>query len=202
MSSGSGVAARLIQLADYAEPVAGSFIPMLREAIGRARSRGWEGEAIFTPLARDQPWLDDLHADEIAVRFAASGARSDLASCLETALAESELPTLLHTNFTDFDLLALAAARRRPGTAVIWHLHTSLRSGLKPALRNAIKFGLGRRRVSRVLCASSEIAASARRRGLPRSKLVVLPEAIEPDTERSGEALVELYERVLRELDR
>jgi hypothetical protein len=199
MSPGSGAPARLIWLADYAEPDAGTFIPMLRRAVALVRPRGWEAEAIFTPIATDQAWLDDLGGDGISLRFCPPGSRSELASWLEGVLAESGSPTLLHTNFTDFDLPALAAARRRPRTPVIWHLHTSLGEGLRLALRNAVKFRFAGRRVSRVLCASSEIATAARRRGLPRKKLVVLPERIEPGLEGWDETVLDLYERALGE---
>jgi len=191
------VSPRLIQLADYAEPHAGTFVPMLREAVSLVRSRGWEAEAIFTPLAVDQPWLDDLRRDAIPVRFAATGARPDLAAIVEDALDESEEPTLLHTNFTDFDLPALEAARRRDRTAVIWHLHTPFGRGLKQALRNAAKFALARRGVSRVICPSPEIARSARMRGLPRNKLVVVPAQIEPDRQRWDEVVLGVYEQAL-----
>jgi hypothetical protein len=194
----NSTAMRLIQLADYAEPDAGRFIPMLRETIGLARSRGWEAEVVFTPLARDQGWLDGLREDAIPVRFTASGSRSDLASMVETVLEESQSPTLLHTNFTDFDLPALAAARRRPGTAVIWHLHTPLGEGPRAALRNAVKFALARRGVSRVICATPEIARSARLRGLQRQKLVLLGEEIEPDRESWDRVVLGLYEQALR----
>ena len=69
---------------------------------------------------------------------------------------------------------------------------------MRAALRNAIKFALARRGVSRVICATPEIARSARLRGLPRQKLVVLGEEIEPDRESWDWVVLGLYEQASR----
>ena len=164
---------RVVHLARYGGPYAGSFVAMVRAVAAACARRGWDCEAVFDPQARDRDWYPELSA-ELPVRTG----RGD-AGFVADLLAESAGPTLLHTHFTGFDLPALTAARRRPQTAVVWHLHTRLDSGPVAAARNALKFGVLGRRVDRIVCAGPGIAAVARRR-LAR-RVEVLPNAIDAD---------------------
>lgn len=170
---------RVVHLALYAGPYPGSFIAMLRAAHAEAERRGWRSEAVFDPVARDRPWYAEL-GGEMPVRLSPEGAgRRDLAQFIRALLAEDDGPTVLHTHFTGFDLAAAAAARGRPRTAVVWHLHTRLDPGPRVALRNAIKFGVLSRGVQRIVAVGPDIAAAARRRLAPRGRLEMLENAIE-----------------------
>ena len=167
---------RVIHLARYAGPYPGSFVAMLRAAAAACDRRGWRTEAVFDPVAADRPWYADL-AREMPVRV---GERD--AAFVRSVLGEDDGPAILHTHFTGFDLAAAAAARRRPDTAVVWHLHTRLDPGLRAVARNVVKFAVIGRRVGRIVAAGPEVAAAARRRLAPRSRLEVLDNAI--DTSR------------------
>jgi glycosyltransferase involved in cell wall biosynthesis len=164
---------RVIHLARYAGPYPGSFIAMLRAAASACERRGWRTEAVFDPVAADRPWYGDL-AREMPVRV---GSRD--AEFVRAVLDEDEGPAILHTHFTGFDLAAASAARGRPGTAVVWHLHTRLEPGPRAFARNVVKFALIGRRVSRIVCAGPEVGAAARGRCVPRSRLEVLDNAID-----------------------
>lgn len=173
---------RLVHLAGYGGPYAGSFIPMLRAVMRAARRRGWSGELVFGPAARGRGWLQELREDEIPVRIAPTASRSELSRMVGSILAASDEPTVLHTHFTTFDVPALRAARRRSATAVFWHIHTPHGTGLGVRARNLFKYAVLGRQVDRILCVSAEVAATVRARGGPRDRLVVAPNAI--DTER------------------
>jgi glycosyltransferase involved in cell wall biosynthesis len=149
---------------------------MLRAAAAACERRGWRTEAVFDPVAADRPWYAEL-GREMPVRVG----RRD-ADFVRSVLREDDGATILHTHFTGFDMAAAAAARGRPDTAVVWHLHTRLDPGVRAAFRNALKFAVAGRRVSRIVSAGPEVAAAARRRLAPRSRLEVLDNAI--DTSR------------------
>jgi glycosyltransferase involved in cell wall biosynthesis len=172
---------RVIHLARYAGPYPGSFIAMLRAAAAECERRGWRTEAVFDPIAAGHPWYAEL-GREMPVRVSPEGAdRGALTAFVRSLLAEENGPVILHTHFSGFDLATAAAARGRPDSTVVWHLHTRLDPGLRVALRNALKFRVLGRGV-RIVAAGSEVAAVARRRLAPRRRLDVLDNAI--DTSR------------------
>src|SRR4051794_6566716 len=164
---------RVIHLARYAGPYPGSFIAMLPAAASACEGRGWRTEAVFDPVAADRPWYAEL-SREMPVRVG----RRD-ADFVRSMLDEEDGPAILHTHFTGFDLAAVRAARGRPGTTVVWHLHTRLDPGPLAFARNVVKFALIGRRVGRIVCAGPEVAAAARSRLAPRSRLEVLDNAID-----------------------
>jgi D-inositol-3-phosphate glycosyltransferase len=154
---------------------------MLRAVARAARGRDWTCELVFGPAARARPWLDELCADGIPFRLAGSHSRTGLTRLVASVLDESDEPTVLHTHFTTFDIASVLAARGRPGTAVIWHVHTP--HGSSPGLwaRNVFKYAVLGRRVARILCVSSELADVVMRRGGPRGRTEHLPNAVDVD---------------------
>lgn len=172
---------RVIHLADFGGPYAGSFIPMLRAYIRAAQARGWQAEVVFAPIARGRAWLPELESHGIRVRFAPATSRRQVSRWLRQLLAESDSPTVLHTHFTAFDVPAVTAARKRPATAVFWHIHSVARPELPATARNILKYSVFGRRVEAVLCVSPHIAESVKRRLAPRQKVMVFPNLIDID---------------------
>lgn len=170
---------RVIVLADYGGPYAGSFIPMMRAAVAAARSRGWATELVFSEDGSDKDWLRDLRDDGLAVRVAPDGTDLEHYRWLRGLLAESPGPTILHTHFSRFDVPAVMAARCRPGTAVIWHFHSPQPRDLRSRVRQVVKCGVIGIGTFRILCVEPGIAAAVRRRLAPRGAVVVVPNAIE-----------------------
>jgi glycosyltransferase involved in cell wall biosynthesis len=164
---------RLLHLAGYYGPYRGSFVPMLEAVAASAAALGWECELVFPEDVRGRAWVPEL-ASKATVRFLAPRRRP-----LAELLAEHDGPAILHTHFTAFDVPAVLAAGSRP---VFWHLHS--RPVDRPAVvaRNVVKYAAFGRRVERIICVGAGILDAARRRGAPRSKLVLLPNAI--DTHR------------------
>lgn len=173
---------RILQLADYGGPYAGSFVPMLRAAAAEGRRRGHETEIVFTPVARDRPWLDELHADAISVTFASGRGRRDLASAVAAVLPAGSEPAVLHSHFTAFDLASRSVGRRRAATAVVWHVHTPLRADARGRTANVVKYSLLGRGVDRIVAVAPHIATAVRRRGAPADRVTALANAV--DVER------------------
>jgi glycosyltransferase involved in cell wall biosynthesis len=173
---------RLVHLAGYDGPYAGSFIPMVRAALRAARAEGWEVEAAFTASARGRPWLEDLERDGVPWRIAPAAGRRGLAQWVSDLLAEDPQLTVLHTHFTAFDLPAVVAARkRRETTRVVWHVHSRLAPGGRGSARAALKNIAFGRFPRRILCVAPDIAHGMRRRLAPRSTTRFLANAV--DTE-------------------
>ena len=159
---------------------------MLRAVARAARARAWTSELVFGAAAQDRPWLDELREDTIPFRVAKPESRIGLTRLVESMLKESSEPTVLHTHFTTFDVAAVLAARDRPATAVLGHVHTPHSSGAAMWARNAFKYAVLGRRVERILCVSSDLAEVVVRRGAPRDRVEHLPNAV--DVERFAPA--------------
>jgi glycosyltransferase involved in cell wall biosynthesis len=172
---------RLVHLAGYGGPYAGSFIPMLRAVMAAGRRRGWSCEAVFGPAARDQGWLAELGQDGILVRLAPSGSRADVSATVSALLAENDSSTILHTHFTAFDIPCARHASRRTATAVFWHVHTPHGGSLRLRARNRVKYTVFGRRVDQILCVSAELADLVVARGAPRNRVVYVPNAIDAE---------------------
>jgi glycosyltransferase involved in cell wall biosynthesis len=150
---------RLVHLAAYDGPYPGSSIPMIRAALLEARRLGWHGEAVFAETARGRDWLASFAEDGIPVRIVERGSRSEMTRQLRALLDERPNgPTVLHTHFTAYDVPAVQAARGRPDTSVVWHLHTPPNGTLATALRSRVKFSLYGRNVAAILCVAPHMA--------------------------------------------
>lgn len=168
---------RLIHLADYGGAYPGSFIPMVRAVLDGGRRRGWEVQAVFTDVARERAWLQELREEGLACRTVPSG-RAAVARTVDE-LAASDEETILHTHFTAFDLAAARAARRHRHVLAYWHLHSALRAGPWWWVRNAAKLRLLSRGVEEMLCVAPNILEQARARLAPAERLALVPNAID-----------------------
>jgi len=174
----SGV--RLVHLAGYTGPYAGSFIPMLCSILGAARERGWATEAVFVEPVRGRGWLEELDRHGLSYRFAQTDSRTALSREIRSLVLERGERTILHTHFTTFDVAAATAkADRRP--LVYWHIHSRAQPELRVRIRNAIKYAIIGRSVQRILCVAPDIAAAVRRRGGGSSKVTFWPNAMDLD---------------------
>lgn len=170
---------RLVHLAHYPAPYPGSFVPMLRSVLGAARARGWDVEAVLGGDSRGCEWIADLEQGGIPVRLVELGSRLRLRRELVSLLSESRAPTILHTHFTSFDVPAALAAVRRPGAAVVWHLHSPARTDPVGRLRGVARSALVGRLVDRILCVAPDRAAAAVAQGAPQDRVQFFPNAID-----------------------
>jgi glycosyltransferase involved in cell wall biosynthesis len=162
---------RLVHLAGYGGPYPGSFIPMLRAIMRAGRERGFEPEAVFTPISRTRGWLAELEEDGIPYRFSPEDAsRTALTSWMRALLAERDVPTVLHTHFTSFDIAAAVAGGKRSRTRVIWHVHTPHLKGAPAFARNVLKYAVFGRRADQILCVSPGLVETTVRAGASRDE--------------------------------
>ncbi len=169
---------RLIQLCNFANPQAGSFVPMVASVVEFARERGWEAEAIFSRPAEGADWLAELRERGIVHRSAPAGSRWELVRWARALAKEHHEHTIVHTHFTRYDLPVAVAAQ--PGDLdVVWHEHTALSSRPQMVSRNAIKFAVGGRRVAAILCPAPDLAEAVIRRGAPEDRVRFVPNAID-----------------------
>lgn len=170
---------RIVHLAGYSAPYGSSFVYMARAVLRGALRRGWTAEMVFEQEAEGFPWIAEVEADGIRVRFMPVQSRRRLRLLIDAMLDESEAPTLLHTHYTVFDIASALAGGRRAHVAVVWHLRTRLVPGWKAKLRNRPKFGLVARRVDRIFGNAPDMVAEAIARGAPAARTEFLPNPID-----------------------
>jgi glycosyltransferase involved in cell wall biosynthesis len=168
-------------LADYGAPYPGSFIPSMRALADELGRRGWRVCFGFPAAADGRPWLEALREEgrEVAIAPTAEGDAA-LSDWIGGLLGAAPGPAVLHTHFTAFELPALAAAKRRPQTSLIWHVHTYL--GRRPPSRLArqlVKYGWLARRVDRIVCVGAATAHEIRLRGARADRVVVIRNGID-----------------------
>lgn len=168
---------RLIHVAAYGGAYPGSFIPMVRSVLDAGRQQGWNVEAIFSEVARDRAWLDELRHEGFACRLAPVGRRAR--AHLARQLVNGAGPLILHTHFASFDVPAVTAACRRNNVIVYWHKHGGLCSDAQSQLRNTIKLGLLGRAVEEILCVAPNVLNDARACRAPHDRLALVPNAID-----------------------
>jgi glycosyltransferase involved in cell wall biosynthesis len=188
---------RLVHLADYGGPYAGSFVYMLRTVLLAARSRGWEAEAVFGTVAKDRPWLPVLRDEGIPVSFVAPRPREEARAALEPLFGSAPGPMIVHTHFTGFDIPAAQVIGRRAETGLVWHNHMGVSRNPRVVASNVLKYALFGNRVDQILCAAPDAVDAAKRRGAPRKRIRFLPNGI--DTTRFP--LISMDERAAARAD-
>jgi glycosyltransferase involved in cell wall biosynthesis len=150
---------------------------MVRSVLHAGRQRGWNVEAIFSEVAHDRTWLEELRNEGFVCRLAPTGHRAR--AHVARQLATGAEPLILHTHFASFDMPAVAAARHRDNVIVYWHKHGGLRSNAQSRLRNTIKLGLLSRGVEEILCVAPNVLDDARACHAPHGRLALVPNAID-----------------------
>jgi glycosyltransferase involved in cell wall biosynthesis len=191
---------RLVHLADYTGSYSGSFIPMLLAVAAAARDRGWSVELVFSEFPHEKPWLAEIEGAGISHRIidvgprtgigrwaawlAAEGTwglwRGRLTREVAALLSESTAPTILHANFSAFDVAAAHAARRTPSAHVVWHEHSMRRPGWKPKLGGIVNYRVFGRHVEEILCVGPDLTTLVK--GLrPAPRVRFFPNAIDAE---------------------
>jgi glycosyltransferase involved in cell wall biosynthesis len=173
-------AVRILHVADYGGPYTGSFVPLLRTAIARARAEGFEVEAIFGEDVRGRAWLAELEADGVPIGFIPRGRRAARLRLTER-LAHLDGTVILQSHFSNFDVPCVLAAARRGRAFVVWHEHSELSADAGIVMRNVARFLVLGRRVDRFLCVAPHIARQIVSRGARRDRVMFLPNPVDAD---------------------
>jgi glycosyltransferase involved in cell wall biosynthesis len=153
---------------------------MVRAISEAAARRGWKAELGFPPQAEGRPWFEQLRSDSPAVvRTVPNDPRRQTAGRIRSKLDERPGPVLLHTHFTRYDVAAVLAARGRPDTAVLWHIHTPFYKSLRRRLQSAVKFRLFGRSVAEILASGPDPARGAIAAGASRERVEIVGNGIE-----------------------
>lgn len=171
---------RVVQIAEFDRPHAGSFVPVLDGLLRIAAERGWRTEVVLPEAAGRASWSATL-AEHSRLRLAPERAltsRRLRARWLAEQLRDEPGPTVLHTHFTSWDVAALLAARGRGDDAVFWHIHSALPKTPAMAVRGVVKFGLLGRGVAGILCPAPNIALGVKQWLAPRGRVHFVPSAL------------------------
>jgi glycosyltransferase involved in cell wall biosynthesis len=170
---------RIVHLADYGGPYAGSFIPMLRAAVVEAADRGHVSHVVFTPVAIGRPWLSELASTAAVVGFARSTSGRDLRAAVRARLPPDGEAVILHSSFTAFDMPAVRVAWRRRRAGVIWHVQSRIAPDARIRVANSVKYGLFGRLVAEILCVAPDVELAVRSRFGPAARTVLVPNAVD-----------------------
>jgi glycosyltransferase involved in cell wall biosynthesis len=170
-----------MQLAGYDGPYGGSFLPMLRSVAEAARARGWGSDLVLPEAARERDWAAELEDGHTRVTFTPGERGGQMDRVISELAGGAEGPAVLHSHFSLYDVASARAARARPRTAFVWHVHSRAEPSRAAFVRNQVKFRWLGRGIARVLCVAPNIRDSALGRGAPRDRTELWPNAIDVD---------------------
>lgn len=178
---------RVVHLAAYGGPYAGSFIPMVLAARAAAAMAGASFEAVFSQGSGTRPWFSGLRERGVEVQEALPMELRARTGWLTQFVRARDERILLHTHFSEWDLPAALVSMRDPSAQAIWHLHSTLVESFRARARNAIRFGLFGHLASRILCVSPGIREQALARLAPRRRTQLFMNGIDTDNFRPRE---------------
>lgn len=163
---------RVLHLASYGNPAAGSFVPMIEALAQRLRARG-DTFALVVPDVPGAAWHARVRAAGVDVHVA-SGARA------AAAFARAWRPDVAHVHFFGWEP-AVTLALATSGARVFWHAHsTSVRGGeVRRTPRTLVKYRVFGARVARFVSVSAAIAGELARLGAPPRRIVVVPNEVD-----------------------
>jgi len=173
VSADTPVRGAVLEVCHYWGPYPGNFIPSLvatRSAVRERLDLGYH--CVFPAAMQGRPWVQLLQDEGVPHSFITPSHRVGLVGQIGR-VAESTDAVLLRSHFSNWDIEAGAAARRRKAVSV-WHMHSG-RFGRAPNFRSrtrdALKVrGLGRL-CDRVFAVSDEVHRLAAARGFPERKI-------------------------------
>jgi glycosyltransferase involved in cell wall biosynthesis len=172
---------RILHLASFGNPAAGSFIPMIAALSERVRARG-DAFALVAPGVAGATW----HA---AVREAGTELHLVAGAGEAARTARAWRPDVAHVHFFGWEpavTLALATSPAR----LFWHAHsTSTRGGdVRRTVRTLVKYRLLGARVERFVAVSAAIGDELARLGAPRRRIAVVANEVDARRFRSPTA--------------
>lgn len=164
---------RVLHAAGFEALTPGGFVPLLGALARRLAARG-DAFAFVAPRVSGAAWHDELRC---------AGAELHLVEDVAEAarFARAWRPDVAHVHFFGWELrltLALWPSRAR----IFWHLHSTARTGTGIRRRNAwtlARFRLLGARAERFAAVSQAVADEMVELGAPRSKVVVVPNAVD-----------------------
>ncbi len=175
----------IVQVTLWNSPYLGNFMASQIALAGEARRQLDLGtHCVLAPGAENQPWLEDL--DAAGVTWSILPVRRNECRAALDRIVRERAGVLLHTHFTEADVIAAAAAKAA-GIPCVWHVRTGFTGyPLRQRVKDLVKMRIiARRRVARIVAVSPWLAELAKRRGAPGDRIEVVPNAV--DVERYAE---------------
>ena len=180
--NGTNSKGAILQIADYGAPYSGNFIHSLlylQQEIAVELDRNM---ILVLPLrASSRSWMDLIQSRKIPFLFIDERMPLVKRFRMVEKFARRHNAILLHSHFTAFDLDAAFVARRM-NIKLIWHLHSKFIRNytLKQRLKDLIKMkAVATSCVDRLVAVSDSVAADAKLRGFPDSKIMTIHNGID-----------------------
>jgi len=168
----------VIQLADYGGPYSGNFIASLLALEIVLKKAGFRQVLIFSDIAKDKAWLDELRNKNISIYLLPKTASPFYLAKRIANIAMIENAVILHTHFTTFDVAIILAQYKMKYAGkridVFWHEHSNflIEQTVFRKIKDFLKFRLFGRSVS-IVAVSEEIGRSLEQRGFSRSVYII-----------------------------
>lgn len=173
-----------MQLADYGGPYPGNFISSLQALDRRLSSIGSRQVLVFSDVAKDRIWLQDLMDKGRRVYLLPrNGSRLMLAYRIGK-IAERENVSVMHTHFSTFDMPAVGAqgliGSKGKKVRLFRHVHSAfpVRPTIVRKLKDLIKFRMFGDRFHSIYVSDALHAADVFR-GLNSSRFDILPNGVD-----------------------
>lgn len=147
----------------------------------KALERGWTFEMVAPEITRGSAWARHLTEQGARVHHLPVVDRRQTTERILELLQAEDVPAVVHTHLTGYDVPAALAARRHGASSVFWHVHSFLPTGLKPALRLRLKWLLFRGTVDRMVAQSTNIRDGLLAAGVPADRIVMFSSGINPE---------------------
>jgi glycosyltransferase involved in cell wall biosynthesis len=178
MTGGAADARSVVMVTLWNSPYLGNFMSGQLALAAEVRARlGLGTHLVLADGADGQPWLADLDAAGVTWSILPPAHRAWRAHL--DGVIDEHAAALVHTHFTDADLPAAGAAHAA-GVPCVWHIRTGFDGyPLRRRATDVLKMRIvARRRVARIVTVSPWLADFARRRGAPRERIEMAPNAI------------------------
>jgi glycosyltransferase involved in cell wall biosynthesis len=167
----------IIQVTLWNSPYLGNFMASQLALAAAAREQlGLRTHFVLGYGAGERTWLGEL--DAAGVTWSIVGLKRRLWRAHLDSVIREHSGALVHAHFTDADLIAAGAAAAA-GVPCVWHIRTGFTGyPLRQRLTDPVKMRwIARRKVARIVAVAPWLRDLAARRGAPRERIDVLPNA-------------------------
>lgn len=169
----------VIQLADYGGSYSGNFVASLLELGNILKKNGLCQVLIFSEVARDKAWINDLREKNVPMYFLPKKKSILYIAVKIIHIALKEKAIILHTHFTTYDIAASIAQFilkiKNKKIGLVWHIHSNfpIKQSILRRLKDLLKFKIFGRSVQ-IISVSEEINRSLSQRGFHGHVNVIL----------------------------
>ena len=181
----------VIHIAAFTTPHSGGFISSLKSLEGYAKTQGFRLVFIFPEAAKKTRWAFELLKEGYVVYFLPSKPSMFAILKIIKQIARSESAAILHTHFSNYNLLAgmasLLLSWENKNVRTIWHFHSDWK--IKMTLIRKIKDIILYKTLGQYvygISVSENIKENMILRGMPRRRIYYVPNGFDIDRVNSS----------------